>query len=335
MEINFKQTLFSLDSRNQKCNDCADDDVKYVSINNGITLCELCAQIHKNFGNQISYIRSINDVYDDYLKGFFIYGGNKKFRKTLKQMGVNLDQKKGNLYRTYGADFYRRNLKSLVKGNSRLDKDYDNPNEVMKNDSHSFPEFENYIINQNTKNYPIPNFNGNYLNNNIINNTNNINEINELNNLNLNIDLDNNSNFGPDVINNPIDNEFNTNNVNNNNEIQINAAQDKKIESIENKPETPKEEEQKAENHSNRVEVRDDDEDSAERRVKKLVNMSVKGVKKLGKLMKKGGIKGFGLAKKYGKATVKMTKKYVKENVSYFNKNKDNHSDAKGDNYNQ
>ena len=51
--------------------------------------------------------------------------------------------------------------------------------------------------------------------------------------------------------------------------------------------------------------------------------------------MKKGGIKGFGLAKKYGKATVKMTKKYVKENVSYFNKNKDNHSDAKGDNYNQ
>ena len=34
-------------------------------------------------------------------------------------MGVNLDQKKGNLYRTYGVDFYRRNLKSIVKGNSQ------------------------------------------------------------------------------------------------------------------------------------------------------------------------------------------------------------------------
>ena len=68
MEINFKQTLFSLESRNRKCNDCADDDVKYVSVNNGITLCELCSQIHKNFGNQISYIRSIDDEFDDYLQ---------------------------------------------------------------------------------------------------------------------------------------------------------------------------------------------------------------------------------------------------------------------------
>ena len=63
---------------------------------------------------------------------FFIYGGNKKFRRALRHMGVNLDVKKGTLYRTYGADFYRRNLKSIVKGNSQLEKDFDNPNEVMK-----------------------------------------------------------------------------------------------------------------------------------------------------------------------------------------------------------
>ncbi len=165
MEINFKQTLFSLESRNRKCNDCGDDGVKYVSVNNGITLCELCAQIHKNFGNQISYLKSIDEEFDDYLMGFFIYGGNKKFRRTLKQMGVNLDVKKGHLYRTYGVDFYRRNLKSLVKGNSHLDKDYDNPNEVMKNDSNSFPEFNNYIVH------------GNNNNNNNINNQNNNNNM--------------------------------------------------------------------------------------------------------------------------------------------------------------
>ena len=146
MEISFKQTIFSLDSKNKKCNDCDDDDVKFVSINNGITLCELCAQIHKNFGNQISYIRSIEDEFDDYLMNFFIYGGNKKFRRTLRNMGVNLDVKKGNLYRTFGVDYYRRNLKSIVKGNSQLDKDFDNPNEVMKINSNAFPEFENYII---------------------------------------------------------------------------------------------------------------------------------------------------------------------------------------------
>ena len=328
MEINFKQTIFSLESRNRKCNDCADDDVKYVSINNGITLCELCAQIHKNFGNQISYIRSIDNEFDDYLMGFFIYGGNKKFRKTLKKMGVDLDQKKGNLYRTYGVDFYRRNLKSIVKGNSQLDKDYDNPNEVMKNDSHSFPEFENYIINQNNNIYP-NNLNGNNINN-------NINDINELNNLNLDIDLDLNSNFGGNVINNPMENDLNTHNLNNN-DIQINPIQDKKIESIQSQPEKQNEEEKKSgnDNNANKVKVDDDDEDSADKRIRKIMNLSVKGVKKLGTLMKKGGIKGYGLAKKYGKATVKMTKKYVKENVSYFNKDKDGNSNVKGDNNNQ
>ena len=328
MEINFKQTLFSLESRNRKCNDCADDDVKYVSINNGITLCELCAQIHKNFGNQISYIRSIDDEFDDYLMGFFIYGGNKKFRRTLKHMGVNLDQKKGNLYRTYGVDFYRRNLKSIVKGNSQLDKDYENPNEVMKNDSHSFPEFENYIINQNNNIYPNQNLNGNNINNN------NINEINELNNLNLDIDLDGNSNFGANVINNPMENDLNAPNINNNNDIQINPVKDKKIESVQSQPEKQNEEEKKncSDNNTNKVKVDDDDEDSADRRIRKLMNLSVKGVKKLGSLMKKGGITGYGLAKKYGKATVKMTKKYVKEN---FNKNKGNNSNVKDDNNNQ
>ena len=326
MEINFKQTLFSLESRNRKCNDCADDDVKYVSINNGITLCELCAQIHKNFGNQISYIRSIDDEFDDYLMGFFIYGGNKKFRRTLKHMGVNLDQKKGNLYRTYGVDFYRRNLKSIVKGNSQLDKDYENPNEVMKNDSHSFPEFENYIINQNNNIYPNQNLNGNNINNN------NINEINELNNLNLDIDLDCNSNFGANVINNPMENDLNAPNLNN--DIQINPVKDKKIESVQSQPEKQNEEEKKncSDNNTNKVKVDDDDEDSADRRIRKLMNLSVKGVKKLGSLMKKGGITGYGLAKKYGKATVKMTKKYVKEN---FNKNKGNNSNVKDDNNNQ
>ena len=326
MEINFKQTLFSIETRNRKCNDCGDDGVKYVSINNGITLCELCAQIHKNFGNQISYIRSIDDQFDDYLMGFFIYGGNKKFRKTLKKMGVDLDQKKGNLYRTYGADFYRRNLKSIVKGNSHLDKDYDNPNEVMKIDSNSFPEFVNYIINQNNNIYPTQNFNDNN-NYNLNNNNNNINSINELNNLNLNIDLDYHNSFGENVINNPMEN---------NNEIQINPEKGKKLESVQNQPENPPEGGQPTNGQTtNKVQVDDEDEDSADRRIKKIMELSVKGVKSLGNLMKVGGIKGYELAKKYGKSTVKLTKKYVKENVPYFNKNKDAAPDAKGDDKNQ
>ena len=312
MELNFKQTLFSLDKKNCTCNDCGDSQVKYVSINNGITLCELCAEIHKNFGYQISYIRSIEDQFDNYLVNFFIYGGNKKFRKNLRNLGVNLDQKKGNLYRTYGADFYRRNLKSIVKGNSQLDKDFQNANEVMKEFSNSFPEFENYILNS-TINNNNQNFDGN----------NNINNINiELNNLNLNIDLGfNNMNEINNDFQNNLDENYvnNANNNNNLNEIQINN-EEKKIEAIENKPEAPPSE-QAANNINNKKEDRKveletkkegDDDGSAERRVKNAINLSVKGIKKLGKFMKKSGIKTYDLAKKYGKATAKVASEYYK-----------------------
>ena len=307
MELNFKQTLFSLDKKNSTCNDCGEPDVKYVSINNGITLCELCAQIHKNFGYEISFIRSIEEQFDDYLVGFFIYGGNKKFRKKMRNMGVNLDQKKGNLYRTFGADYYRRNLKSIVKGNSQLDIDFEKADEIMKIETNNFPEFANYIVNSNYDKKLMPEDNN----------------INELGGLNINIDLGfNNINNENDInlndMNAPIDNNLN-NNGNNINDIQINTAE-KKIESVENKPEAPptsqpgnndKTEDKKVDVAGN------EDEGSAERRIKNAVKLSVIGLKKLGNFMKKSGIKGYDLAKKYGKAGAKVASEYVKNN---FNK---------------
>ena len=295
MEISFKQTIFSLEPKNKKCNDCGDDDVKFVSVNNGITLCQLCAQIHQNFGNQISFLRSIDDEFDDYLMNYFIYGGNKKFRKTLRKMGVNLDVKKAHLYKTYGVDFYRRNLKSIVKGNSQLEKDFDDPNEVMQINSNSFPEFENYVVN-------------NY---NINNNPN----ISILNNLEINLDTNvAGNNFTSDAINNPLNNDNNDNN-------NIKIAQENKIESIKNEPENDPNSEENGENNKGA-------EDNMEK-AKKLMNYSLNNMKKFGNFMKKEGIKGFGIMKKYGnvianksKPIIQNSTKYVKEHVPYFNKNK-------------
>ena len=296
MEISFKQTIFSLEPKNKKCNDCGDDDVKFVSVNNGITLCQLCAQIHQNFGNQISFLRSIDDEFDDYLMNYFIYGGNKKFRKTLRKMGVNLDVKKAHLYKTYGVDFYRRNLKSIVKGNSQLEKDFDDPNEVMQINSNSFPEFENYVVN-------------NY---NINNNPN----ISILNNLEINLDTNvAGNNFTSEVNNNQNDN------ANNDNNIKI--AQENKIESIKNEPENDPNSEENGGNNDNKGE-----NDNMEK-VKKAMNYSLQNMKKFGNFMKKEGIKGFGIMKKYGnvianksKPIIQNSTKYVKEHVPYFNKNK-------------
>ena len=311
MELNFKQTLFSLDKKNSSCNDCGDADVKYVSVNNGITLCELCAQIHKNFGYEISFIRSIEDQFDDYLVGFFIYGGNKKFRKKMRNMGVDLDQKKGNLYRTFGADYYRRNLKSVVKGNSQLDIDFEKANDVMKDETNNFPEFANYIINSNYDKRLMVEGNNN----------------NEFGGLDLNIDLgfnninkENDIDLDLNVINNPLDNNNINNNENNINDIQINTAE-KKIESVENKP--PENDQNKNKIEDKKVDVdKKEDGDSAERRVKRAMQLSYIGIKKLGNFMKKSGIKGYDLAKKYGKATAKVASEYVKNNFQKKNEDK-------------
>ena len=311
MELNFKQTLFSLDKKNSSCNDCGDADVKYVSVNNGITLCELCAQIHKNFGYEISFIRSIEDQFDDYLVGFFIYGGNKKFRKKMRNMGVDLDQKKGNLYRTFGADYYRRNLKSVVKGNSQLDIDFEKANDVMKDETNNFPEFENYVINSNYDKRLMVEGNNN----------------NEFGGLDLNIDLgfnninkENDIDLDLNVINNPLDNNNINNNENNINDIQINTAE-KKIESVENKPPENDQNENKIEDKKVDVDKKEDG-DSAERRVKRAMQLSYIGIKKLGNFMKKSGIKGYDLAKKYGKATAKVASEYVKNNFQKKNEDK-------------
>ena len=294
MEISFKQTIFSLDSKNKKCNDCGDDDVKFVSVNNGITLCELCAQIHKNFGNQISFLRSIDEEFDDYLMNYFIYGGNKKFRKTLRHMGVNLDVKKAQLYKTYGVDYYRRNLKSIVKGNSQLEKDFDNPNEVMQINSNAFPEFENYTLNT---------YNANANQN-----------LSLLNNLEINLDSNAAGTYTSNVINNPIDSQNNDNN-------NIKISQEK-MESVKNEPDEQKSEENGGNNGA-------PGQDDNMEKVKKVMNYSLKNMKKFGNFMKKEGIKGFGVMKKYGnvianksKPIIQNSTNYVKNHVPYFNKNK-------------
>jgi hypothetical protein len=294
MEISFKQTIFSLEPKNKKCNDCGDDDVKFVSVNNGITLCELCAQIHKNFGNQISFLRSIDEEFDDYLMNYFIYGGNKKFRKTLRHMGVNLDVKKAQLYKTYGVDYYRRNLKSIVKGNSQLEKDFDNPNEVMQINSNAFPEFENYTLNT---------YNANANQN-----------LSLLNNLEINLDSNAAGTYTSNVINNPIDNQNNDNN-------NIKISQEK-MESVKNEPDEQKSEENGGNNGA-------PGQDDNMEKVKKVMDYSLKNMKKFGNFMKKEGIKGFGIMKKYGnvianksKPIIQNSTNYVKNHVPYFNKNK-------------
>ena len=134
MEISSKQTIFSIDSKNKRCNDCGEKHISYASINNGVTICNLCVQIHRQLGSKFSELKKIDEEFDDYTMNFFIYGGNKNFHKFLKELGVNSSIQRSKLYKTKGADYYRKYLLAKVKGVENTAKKPDNPNEVIEDD---------------------------------------------------------------------------------------------------------------------------------------------------------------------------------------------------------
>ena len=145
----YKDIILSIDEENSKCADCEKEEPSKVSVNNGIVLCEGCAAEHSQLGTSISYIRDLTDDFDEYLLNYFTLGGNSKFKRFLKEENVDNSLPINKKYLTKACDFYRVNLKRKVQGKNLLEKNYENPNEIIENPENHFPEFENYI-NKNT-----------------------------------------------------------------------------------------------------------------------------------------------------------------------------------------
>lgn len=100
---------------NQICADCNLLESSYVSINNGNFLCFKCADFHSVFGKQISFLRNLDDEFDEYLILYLIRGGNARYKNFLKDSG--LDITKGYIERIYlskGLDFYRQNVNKFL-----------------------------------------------------------------------------------------------------------------------------------------------------------------------------------------------------------------------------
>ena len=146
----YKDIILSIDEENNKCADCEKENPTKVSVNNGIVLCEGCAAQHAQLGSSISYIRELSDNFDEYLLNYFTLGSNSKFKKFLKEENVDTTLPINQKYITKACDFYRINLKKKVQGEKLLEKNYENPNEIIENPENHFPEFESYDIKSNS-----------------------------------------------------------------------------------------------------------------------------------------------------------------------------------------
>ena len=86
---------------------------QWISINNAVYVCYNCAGIHRGFGVQISFIRSLfMDNITDKQKKIMSIGGNKRFREFMETYNLNTDPNK---YKTKAAEFYRGTLKALIE----------------------------------------------------------------------------------------------------------------------------------------------------------------------------------------------------------------------------
>ena len=139
--------ILAIDEENNKCVDCEKINPTKISINNGIVICESCAEKHLLLGPSISYIKDIDDDLDEYLLNFLVFGSNSKFKRFLISEQVDPSLPIEKKYMTKACYFYRKNLKKKVKGeNIETEKDYEKGDDLVEDGVNDFEEFENYKI---------------------------------------------------------------------------------------------------------------------------------------------------------------------------------------------
>ena len=139
--------IYSIDEQNKLCVDCGSENPTKVSINNGILICENCAKEHELLGSSISYLKNINDDYDEFLINFIVLGSNTKFKRFLTNEKVDLNLPIKDKYKTQAVNYYRKNLKAKVEGKDEIKKEYKDPNEILNDLDDNYPEFnKKYVI---------------------------------------------------------------------------------------------------------------------------------------------------------------------------------------------
>ena len=119
IKLKNKNLIYKIDEDNYNCVDCGTPQANYISINNGVTLCDNCAEIHKKFGQKISFLLNINDELDEYLFNFIVFGSNTKFKRFLEKENVDKNLNPKRKYKTNAVVFYRKSLKNKVEGKKK------------------------------------------------------------------------------------------------------------------------------------------------------------------------------------------------------------------------
>jgi len=117
-EIDSLKSKIHNDSMNSICFDCGNENPVFVSINNGIFLCNQCATVHLSFPQGVSVIENndLNSLTENELK-FLALGGNTHLNDFILDEFPKLENYSQKLlYKTRGMDYYRKRLDYYVNG---------------------------------------------------------------------------------------------------------------------------------------------------------------------------------------------------------------------------
>ena len=109
---------------NKECFDCGSFNPKYISLNNGIFLCNECTKIHNQFTLDISLIKNNNLFLLSNKEILYLYyGGNSRLNNFVNYEFPGLQNYQPNiLYRTQAMNYYRNRLNAIVCKRKRPEK---------------------------------------------------------------------------------------------------------------------------------------------------------------------------------------------------------------------
>ena len=136
---------------NKECFDCGSCYPEYISINNGVFICNNCYKIHNKFPKEISLTlkNNLSSLNNNELQYMYL-GGNQKLLEFINYDYPKLSKfKKNILYQTKAMKYYRDNLNYLINGGIKPFKPSENINayELIENNDNKNQKYEKINLN--------------------------------------------------------------------------------------------------------------------------------------------------------------------------------------------
>ena len=123
----------SNEDENKKCFDCGAQPARWVSLNNGIYICQSCSEEHKKMESETSKIKSISfEQWNKSQLNIMKKGGNMKLRLFLEENNIEPNIDKNILYNSKLMLYYRNKLKAEAEEKLLLFENLPPKNEFLE-----------------------------------------------------------------------------------------------------------------------------------------------------------------------------------------------------------